>query len=767
MEEPPDASSELAKPPADPPPLLRRVWRAGLWVLVPFVVIQLLHQVARGLFPDILSVVGEDDAIPIRRWANDLLVYLRNEEVFGLFNFKDDVSRRVSGWLEWPLDLSERLFIRGERIPARGWSDWIRLIALICLPSLAFSLPDRAMRAAATVATAVLSYWLLRDLGLLAIGLTVLALVVPALVLASSERVLKIAAALGVIALTDQLIGTLPWPMIVGLFLLTGLWLGGWRLGLMSGLFIFYLAIFDLWEDSMITLSLVAVAAPIAGLIGWLLGLWGARSKAFEAILSPFLNVLQALPVLSYLLPIAVFIGIGDEAGAVATIIFALAPMARLTMLGLRSVPSEVLEAGRMSGCTKRQMLWKVELPAAMPQLMVGINQVIMQVLAMTVLASFVGTRGLGLPLLNFLQSLKIGNALQVGVAIVLIAVVLDRLSQAFARREPAHVDEGTSPFVRFWYPLAVVVFIGVSLAASRSFDWAQTFPEGWSVDTSAFWDAVVRWPRDGSVFGVRVSDVLGDIRDWSTVELLIPMRDAFQAIPWIGMAALVGAIGFKVGGVRLAAVTVGWTVFLAWSGFWSESMETLYLVVAALILAVLIGIPLGIFAASSDRRTAVMQGVLDTFQVIPSFVYLIPAVMLFSVGAFSSIMAVLIYATVPAVRYTMLGLRNVPHDKIEAALTSGCTPRQALWKVRIPLAFPEIMLGVNQILNFGMLLIIIAAFIGGIGGLGDVILIARTEAALAGESLVAGFCVVAMLQIVDSIVARYSRDRKAQLGID
>ncbi|MYB82580.1 MAG: ABC transporter permease subunit, partial [Acidimicrobiales bacterium] len=472
------------------------------------------------------------------------------------------------------------------------------------------------------------------------------------------------------------------------------------------------------------------------------------------------LNVMQSMPHFSYLLPISVFIGIGDEAGAIATILFAVPPMARLTLLGLQTVPTEVLEAGLTSGCTRWQMLWKVEMPAARPQLLVGVNQVLMQCFGMTVLASFVGTRGLGLPLLNFLQSLRIGKALEYGVAIVLMAIMLDRLSQAAGSRRPEHVDLSKSWLARhpYWVATAAVAAVGTALAQLTSH--AQLLPKSWTISTAPVWEWLVDWVQ------LNLKTPLGYFRDFMITEVLFPMRDGFGALPWIGLLVLAAAVGWRFGGWKLAAMVSLFVAYLAFSGFWVESMETLYLVVAALIVSVAIGVPIGVFASTSARRYAAVQVVLDTFQVLPSFIYLIPVVMLFRVGPVAALTAIVIYATVPAVRYTMLGLRNVPPDMVEAAEMSGCTRWQLLRKVKFPMAFPEIMLGMNQVLLFGLLLVIISAFIGGIDGLGDEILLARTEQALVGEGLVAGFNVAVIGLTADQLITNYARERKAQLGI-
>ena len=160
-----------------------------------------------------------------------------------------------------------------------------------------------------------------------------------------------------------------PWVMLVGLVAVWGWYLKGWRLALLGGGCIFYLALFGKWVESMLTLSAVLVAAPVAGLIGLVLGIAAAKSRTFEKVLWPVLNVMQSMPHFSYLIPVAVFVGVGPKAGLIATILFAMPPMARLTLLGLRSVSPEVIEAGVMAGCAPRQMLYKVELAAARPSI--------------------------------------------------------------------------------------------------------------------------------------------------------------------------------------------------------------------------------------------------------------------------------------------------------------------------------------------------------------------------------------------------------------
>ena len=165
------------------------------------------------------------------------------------------------------------------------------------------------------------------------------------------------------------------------------------------------------------------------------LGVWVTRSKRAARIITPIFDLMQATPHLAYLVPVVVMFGAGQVPALIATVIFAMPPMARCTILAIQTVPSDITESGRMSGCTPRQLLWKVQLPASQRTLLLGLNQVIMQTLAMVVICSLVGAQGLGHKLLFSLQQLKLGFATMQGAAIVLMAIVLDRITQAYANR--------------------------------------------------------------------------------------------------------------------------------------------------------------------------------------------------------------------------------------------------------------------------------------------------------------------------------------------
>ena len=549
----------------------------------------------------------------------------------------------------------------------------------------------------------------------------------------------------------------LPWIAVAGLAIVLGWYLQGRQLGIIAGVCFAYMAIFGKWELSMVTLSVVLVAAPVAGAIGVALGILAYKRRWFETLLWPVLNVMQALPHFSYMIPVAIFIGIGHKAGTIATIIFAFPVMARLTILGLKGVSPEVREAGIMAGCTGRQMLWKVELPAARPTLMVGVNQVIMLCLAMVVLASFVGAKGLGHDLLNRLRSLWIGQALEIGVVIVFMAIILDRLSQAWARKEPEHMREG--PFhVRHPFLTAGIAVVAVSYILAAFIPALQLWPKSLSITTAPMWDALIDY------IIVYAFDYLELIKATLLVHVLIPMRDLYLLLPWSALLVFAVTLGWYYGGWKVAGIQALFALYLAFAGFWERTLITAYMVSFAVIVCVIFGSIVGIWAASGPRRTKVVELILDTFQTFPSFIYLIPAIMLFNVNDFAAIMAIVIYATIPTTRLTIFGLRTVPHDIVEAAITSGCTPRQVLWKVRMPLAFPAIMLGINQTIMYALFMVVIAAFIG-TTDLGQEIFRSKADNN-AGKSLVVGLCVACMGLIADQLINAWARERRKVLGL-
>jgi len=198
----------------------------------------------------------------------------------------------------------------------------------------------------------------------------------------------------------------------------------------------FIIGFIGAWEESMITLSLVITSVLFSVAIGLPLGIWSAKSDTVDKIIRPILDAMQTTPAFVYLIPIVMLFGIGNVPGVIVTIIFALPPLIRLTNLGIRHVPEDLIEASRSFGASSSQMLWKVQIPVAMPTIMAGVNQTLMLSLSMVVIASMIAVGGLGQMVLSGIGRLDVGLAAVGGLGIVLLAIILDRLTQSMGQRD-------------------------------------------------------------------------------------------------------------------------------------------------------------------------------------------------------------------------------------------------------------------------------------------------------------------------------------------
>jgi glycine betaine/proline transport system permease protein len=214
-----------------------------------------------------------------------------------------------------------------------------------------------------------------------------------------------------------QLAPPLPWIAVVGIAAALGWRFGGGRLALLAGGAFLYLAVFGQWASAMTTLASIAIAVPLGVVGGVLFGILAFRVPLARRIMEPILDLMQTVPIFAYLIPILFLFGFGPVAALIATMIYAMPPMVRVTITALEAVPREIVEYGTMAGTTPRQMLLKVMLPAARPQLLVGVNQVIMLSLNMVIIASMIGAGGLGYDVLTSLRRLDIGRGLEAGLA--------------------------------------------------------------------------------------------------------------------------------------------------------------------------------------------------------------------------------------------------------------------------------------------------------------------------------------------------------------
>ncbi len=555
----------------------------------------------------------------------------------------------------------------------------------------------------------------------------------------------------------EMILPRVSWVAVIAVVALLGYHAGGRKLALLQIVCFGFIAIFGQWDSAMVTLSSILVAVPLGVAGGLLLGILAYRYRWVDRTLEPVLDLMQTMPVFAYLVPILILFGFGPTAAVVATLIYAMPPMTRITTLALRRVAPEIHDLGRMVGCTRRQMTWRVLVPSAQDALMVGLNQVIMLSLNMVIIASMIGAGGLGFDVLAALRRLDFGTGLEAGFAIVALAIALDRLSQAYARKDREPERKG-SLAARHPYLTASLALLALGSLASLAVPAFESFPEAARLSTGTFWSNVMQW------INVNYFDTLEAMKNAVLSGVLLPVKRFLLSLPWLGVLLVLTALGFRLGGWRLAALVGSLTFLIAATGQWEKAMTTVYLCGVSTVIAMMIGIPVGIAVANRDFLWRGVQAVIDTLQTLPSFVYLMPAVMLFRVGDFTAMLAVVAFAVVPAIRYTVLGLQGVDPRLIEAGRAMGCSQMQILTRIRLKLALPEILLGLNQTIMFALSMLVITALVG-TRDLGQEVYIALTKAD-PGRGLVAGLAVAFIAIIADRLIQAAAAKQRERLGL-
>jgi glycine betaine/proline transport system permease protein len=311
----------------------------------------------------------------------------------------------------------------------------------------------------------------------------------------------------------------------------------------------------------------------------------------------------------------------------------------------------------------------------------------------------------------------------------------------------------------------SAAVVLGILFAYLGSFYFKDGYnylfevPHNKGISTADFWNKGVDWIFDTFFVYIKAFNT------WLIVDVLQPMRALYLRMPAVATLVLVVGAGYIIGGIRSALVVCGLTLFIALSPWWDRALVTTYMATFGVIISCIIGFTVGTLCFQNKSSASFMLGVCDIFQTFPSFVYLIPVMMLFGITDTSVLIAVIVYATIPATRYTIEGLRSVPTALHDAATMSGVTKFQRLFKIEFPLAFPHMMLGLNQTIVFALFMVIIGAFIG-TEDLGQYILKALSDKNGAGIGLTLGICVAFIGLIFDNLIRTWVDQRKKHLGI-
>ena len=601
----------------------------------------------------------------------------------------------------------------------------------------------------------------------------------------------------------QTLLHATPWPFIVIAVTWMAWRLKGIGLAALCGCAVLYMALSGYWLKSMNTLSMVGVAVPLALAVGFGLGVLGAKSRRANAVLQPTLDLMQTIPTFAYLAPLVVLFGFGPVPGVLASMIYAAPPMTRNVLLGLRSVPQELGEVSAMSGTTALQRFWFIELPCAKHQILVGINQLVLASLSMVIIAAVIGgfdDIGREVLVATNKGSARFGQALAAGIVIVLLAVVIDRMTRAAATHQKtgrwapplwtqivglAAVFAAAlllKPHADALATLSAVVF---RLGEMGVNGWLQDFisTHGMTLDSIknnalvylllplriGLTKAVLPFTwgftftpamQTAYLLAVCGGTALLAFRGWTTAAALLLSVgliafSGFTYLPWWVVFAGVGYLAWRHAGWRFALFAIGMMLAITVTGHWQGALYSVYLCTAAILVCLVIGCPLGILAAKSDIVSRILRPVNDTLQSIPLYIFLIPAVALFQVNEFSALVAIVLYAIVPLIRYTEHGLRHVPPTLVEAARANGCSPLQRLVMIELPVARPAILLGLNQTVLFALAMLIIAVLVGA-RGLAEQVNIGLRDADT-GLGMTAGLSMAFIAIIADRILRGYA----------
>ncbi|MBX9398407.1 ABC transporter permease subunit [Streptomyces sp. TRM72054] len=548
------------------------------------------------------------------------------------------------------------------------------------------------------------------------------------------------------------------WLGVVGIAGYVSWAVGNWRVALLAVAGFTFLGLQGLWQESMDTLALILVAVFVALLFAIPLGVWAGLSDRFNRVVTPFLDFMQTMPTFVYLAPLTLFFLIGPASATIATLIYAAPPAIRITAHAIRSVPETAVEAADSLGATPRQALLKVLLPMSRRTVVMGVNQTIMAALAMVTIAALIDAPGLGKTVIQALQSLDVGTAFNAGLAIVVMAIVLDRVTTAASAREESARRSG-SRFLTWRRPLlgAGAVVSAVLVYLSHTYVWAAEFPGEGGIGTSIARaaDTATTWAQDN------LSGLTNAFRDALTNGLLNPFQSLLTDSPWWLVGAALIGLGVVLGGPRAgltAAICVG---LLVGTGVWSDSMTTLGSTVVATVLVMVLGIGFGVWMGRSPRVDRVLRPTLDAAQVMPPFVYLVPFLALFGATRFTAIVAAVVYAAPVAIKIIADGVRNVPETTVEAATSAGCNTWQIITKVQLPMARSALTLATNQGLIYVLSMVVVGGLVGA-GALGYDVVAGFSQGQLYGKGLAAGLAIVLLGVMFDRITQAAARRTSA-----
>ena len=548
---------------------------------------------------------------------------------------------------------------------------------------------------------------------------------------------------------SGQVIPVLGWLGTVAVLTWIAFAVGNLRVALLTAVVFTFFGIQGLFVEAAYTFALVVTAVLLTLAIGIPLGILAGTSNRVQRVVTPVLDFMQTMPTFVYLAPLALVFLIGPASAVIATVIYAAPPVIRLTSHGIRGIPENTREASDSLGTTGWQRLRTLQLPMARRTIVMGINQSTMAALSMVTIAALIAAPGLGQVVVVALQSLDVGTAVNSGLAIVLMAIVLDRVTTAASRRaEPgARTSRRLTCRTRLIVLAATLALALGVVQVSRSMLWAAVFPQSLNIGPaiSGGVSAASDWLQGHLYF------LTHSFRESVTIGILNPFQSLLTDTPFYLLVAVIVIAGYAIAGWKLAAVTAFCLAVIVSLGLWNDAMVTLASTLVAIVIVMMLGVIFGVAMGRSARIDAAMRPMLDAGQTMPAFVYLVPFLGLFGATRFTAIVAAIIYAAPVAIKITADGIAAISPTVVEAAVSSGSTPWQIISKVQLPMARKTLALAANQGLMYVLAMVVIGALVGA-GGLGYDVVAGFVQSSVFGKGLAAGLAIVFLGILLDRI---------------
>ena len=549
-------------------------------------------------------------------------------------------------------------------------------------------------------------------------------------------------------------IPSIGWLGVVGLIGFIVFATSQWRTALLSTVLLLGCGALGMWQFTMDSIAMTLAAVLLSLSIGIPLGIWAGLSDRVLKILTPFLDLAQILPTLVYMAPIALVFMIGAASATIATMIYAIPISIRITSHAIRNLNQSPIEASESIGSTKKQTLFKVQLPMAKQMIVLGVNQTVMAAVSFVVIAALIGAPGLGKPVVSALIIRNVGQGFVAGLAVVFLAILMDRSTSAAAKRQASFIPPSPESIKKRRISVLISGLLAViSVYLSRTLLWAAIWPEEISIakNVEVFTNNATKWTLDNLYF------LTVGFKDLISYVVLNPLESLLSASPWYLTVGFIVSIALIIAERKVAFIAFILSMAIVLSGLWYESMLTLTQTIVGTLLTMLVGLALGIWTGRNDRLEKFLRPFLDAGQTLPAFVYLVPMLGLFGPTRFTAIATGIIYSIPIVVKIVCEGIRAVPTSLVEAATAAGSTTWQIITKVQLPAAKRTILLAVNQGLIYVLAVVVIGGFVGS-GGLGYLVIVGNAKPELQGKGLIAGLCILLLGVIFDRIMQSSAR---------